>query len=123
MDVQDPLLKRPGLQIGEADEEGDLVLGVEIVPQLGGKGVDVAPDGHPLRLTLERGDGVAVGDVGVQEMADAGQRGILKGLADAAGPLGIRGLQNGELVASVGAQEAGDAGRPVGTVRLKFPAS
>ena len=78
--VDDPLLHFTGSDIGIADEQGDLVVLVQVGPQLLGEGIDVGGDGHTLGLALEGGDhGVAVADIGVQEVAQAGSGGVRLG--------------------------------------------
>ena len=82
--VDDSLLDFAGLQIGVTDKQRNLVVFVQVVPQLLGESIDVGGNFHTLRLTLEGGDdGIAVADVGVQEMAQTGGGGILPEIAGA----------------------------------------
>mgnify|MGYP000009598457 CR=1 FL=1 len=75
--VEDSLLIFPGFQIGVAHEQGDFVVGVQIFPQLPGEIVDVRGDADPFRLSLKGGNhGVAVADVGVEEMPQTGGGGF-----------------------------------------------
>ena len=80
-----------GLQVDPVDIEGDLVGLVQVIPDHVGKLLHAVANGHALGLTLEAGDGVAVGDIGVEEVAQAGLTGVLKGMTLAGGALGTMG--------------------------------
>ena len=53
-------------------------------------------------------------------MTHTGKGRILEEVAGAGGAFGIGRLQDGELIAAVGLDEAGDAGGPVGAVGLEL---
>ena len=109
--IDNSLLERTGFDIGEADEQGDLIVLVQILPQHFGEAVDGAVDGDPLRLTLEGGDhGVAVADIGVQEMTQTGFCGVLPEETGTGIALRISRFQDGHLVAAVTGGDAGDPG-------------
>ena len=93
--IDDLLLVLAGFQIGVADEQGNLVVFVQVLPQLGGEGVDIRGNGDPLRLALEGGNhGIAVADVGVQEVSQTGGGGIFVEEPGAVRSLGVGGFQN-----------------------------
>ena len=121
MFIDDSLLDLAGGDVGVADEQGDLVVLVQVGPQHLGEGVDVSGDGHALGLALEGGDhGIAVADIGVQEVAQTGGGRILPEETGAGVALGIGGLQDGHLVGAVICLDAGDSGGPVGAVVLEL---
>ena len=100
--VDDALLVLAGSQVGVAHKERDLVVFVQVGPQLLGEGIDVGGDGNPLRLALEGGDHrIAVAVIGMQEVAQPGGGGILPEETGAGIALGIGSLQNGHLVGAV----------------------
>ena len=113
--------KSPGLQVCEADEEGDLVGLVQSVPNGADEAVNVPFHGHLLRLSGKGGQGIAVSGVGVEEVAGPRLAGILEGLPQAASAGPVGGFQDGQLVTAVGPQQPGNPRGPVGTVRLEFP--
>ena len=71
---------------------------------------------------LEGGQGVPVGDVGVDEVAEARLGGIAEGVPGAIAPFGVDALQNAQLVGEVPGpegQHAADPGGEVGAVGLE----
>ena len=58
-----------GLEIDEADVQRDLVVLIESAPELICELVDIAAYSDSLRLPLEGGDGIAVADIGMDEVA------------------------------------------------------
>ena len=124
--------KSPGLQVCEADEEGDPVGLVQSVPNGAGEAVNVPFHGHLLRLPGKGGQGIAVSGVGVEEVAGPRLAGILEGLPQAAsaGPVGgssgwtacncrsgpsspeIRGVQLGPSGSNSRVRRACSMGRP-----------
>ena len=100
--VDDSLLNLAGSQVGVTNEQGNLVVLVQILPQLLGEGIDVSGDLHTLGLALEGGDhGIAVADIGVDEVTQTGGGRILVEETGAGIALGIGGLQDGHLVGAV----------------------
>ena len=75
--VDDAGVGLAGGQIDIAHEQADLVLGIQIVPDVVGQFVDAVGDEDLLRLTFEGGQRIAVLLVGVDEVADA-CNGLLK---------------------------------------------
>ena len=68
--VDDALLELAGGDVGVADEQGDLVVLVQVGPQLVGESIDVSGDGNTLGLTLEGGNHrITVTHVGVDKVA------------------------------------------------------
>ena len=119
--VEDSLLIFPGFQIGVAHEQGDFVVGVQIFPQLPGEIVDVRGDADPFRLSLKGGNyGIAVADIGVEEMPQTGDSGVFIEEPGTCRSLRVGGFQDGQLIAAVPCLQAGNAGRPVGAVVLKL---
>ena len=81
--VDDTLLHLAGSQVGVADEQGDLVVLIQVGPQLVGESINVSGDGNTLGLALEgRDHGVAVADVGVQEVTQTGGGGVFPDVSD-----------------------------------------
>ena len=118
--IDNSLLVCAGSDIGVSNEQGNLIGFVEIVPQHIGEGVNVTFHCDPLRLALESGDhGIAVADIGVQEVTQAGLAGILPEITGATIAFGIGSLQNGHLVAAVTGLDAGNTRGPVGAIVLK----
>lgn len=112
-----------GGQGGVPHEQGHLVVLVQGFPKLFRQRIGAGcVQSDPLRLALEGGEGIAVAHVGVDEAALAGE-GMVIGveIAVAAAGIAVGGFQNGELEAAVGGDQAGDAGRVVGAVRLELP--
>ena len=118
--VEDSLLIFPGFQIGVAHEQGNFVVGVQVLPQAVGKIADGAGAGKAQRLTFKAGDGVAVVLVGADEVALSGHGlGVIKEIALHAVAVAVGRLEDAHLVAAVCVHHSGDAGGVVGAVRLK----
>ena len=104
------------------DVEGDAIVLVERRPEPFGQrgGVELRQlylDRLPMEARQRRAEAL----VGADEAARAGLRGLVLVEVPQAGRAGLApGLEYGELEAPVGAQEAGDARRPVGAVGLEF---
>ena len=119
--IQNDLLVRPRSQIGKSDIQRNLILLVQMIPNPVGKLLHGAGNGHPLWFPLERGDGGSIADISVEKMTHPGQGRILKGVAGTGTALGIRTLQNRQLITAVRGEQSGNAGGPVGPIRFKFP--
>ena len=119
--VENGHVPRPGLQVDELDIEGDLVFGVEGGPKLLRPGPGSGGgDGYPPGFSLKGGQGTAVALVGMDEMACPGDGFIVfKEIAAAARRVAVHAFEDGQVVAAVGLHHPGNAGGPVGTVRLK----
>ena len=76
--IQDPLLSGTGLKIGVTNKQGYFVVGIQILPQGSGERINVIVHSHTLGFALEGGDHrIAIADIGVQEMTQAGSGRIL----------------------------------------------
>ena len=118
--VQNPLLYLAGLQIGIANKQGNLIIGVQVLPQHSGESFHIIVHSHPLRLALESGDhGISVADISMEEMAQSGNGGIFPEESGAGAAFSIGSLQDGHLVAAVAGQQTGNTGCPVGAVIFK----
>jgi len=69
--VYDTIGMRTGRKVNVTDKQRNLIVCIEAFPYLCGKGVDIAFNFHSLGLTDERGNGIAVALVGVDEVTFA----------------------------------------------------
>lgn len=92
-------------------------------PQLVGQGLGVGGgDGHLPGLALKGGEGIQILLIGVDEAALAGLGVVIaEEIAAAAGGVAVVALQDGQGVAAVLVEQAGDAGGVVVGVGLKLP--
>lgn len=120
--IQNDLLVRPRSQIGKSDIQRNLILLVQMIPNPVGKLLHGAGNGHPLWFPLERGDGGSIADIGVEKMAHPGQGRILKGVAGTGTALGIRTLQNRQLITAVRGEQS-EGGGQLGPSGFKCPGS
>ena len=91
-----------GFQVGVAHKQGNFIVGVQVLPQLPGEIVDVRGDADPFRLSLKGGNyGIAVADVGVEEMPQTGDGGVLIEEPGTCRALRGGGFQDGQLIATV----------------------
>ena len=107
-------------QIDGLHEQGHLVVGVQVGPDLVGKGLSGhIAHGDLAGLTLEGGQGIQILLIGVDEVAGAGDGGIvlIEETVVAVG-IAVGGLQDGQAVGAVLSQNAGDAGGVVVRVGL-----
>ena len=119
--VSDFLLNFAGLQIDVAHEQRNLVLLVQAVPEQVGELADGQLDADALRLAAERRQRIAVALIGMDEVAQTGNRLIVLIEETLVGGA-VRGevLEDGQAVGAVRIDNARNAGGVVGRVRLKL---
>ena len=109
-------------EIDEADKERHAVFRIQASPQIGGEGVDASADGHGARIAFKRRKRIFVDLICMNQMPDPGQFvfvSIEKPLARNGVP--SCGFQYGQSIGgkiAVGKEQAGDARRVMGLVRL-----
>jgi hypothetical protein len=76
--IENSLLILASFQIGITDKQRNLIVGIQVLPKHIGQLIDVITQCYPLRLTLEsRNNRVAIAHIGVDEVAQTGNTGIL----------------------------------------------
>ncbi len=103
MPVYNPVCRLSGFQRDVAGKERHFILLIQALPDHPGKLIQISRDGHRPGLAAERGQGIAVRFIGVDEMAQARLgRVIGKVIPDTAAGVAVQGFENTQNIRPAG---------------------